>query len=106
MAALEKQTPLTALTHIILTHLDAKAIPSLELLLQRRLAAGAGAAGSSPLQVVLSNPALRLLQTTVGACACGGWGGGAWGGAGGRGWGYVAARWRGLEVPRCGQADG
>ncbi|KAG2453394.1 hypothetical protein HYH02_001618 [Chlamydomonas schloesseri] len=64
VSALEKQTPLTSLTHIILTHLDSKAIPSLELLLQRRLAAGP-APGSS-LQVVLSNPALRLLQTTIG----------------------------------------
>jgi hypothetical protein len=53
----------TSLTHVVLTHLDPKSIPTLEALLSRLPPSG----GSKPVPVlVLSNPALRLLQTTLG----------------------------------------
>ncbi|KXZ51271.1 hypothetical protein GPECTOR_13g758 [Gonium pectorale] len=66
VSTLAAQTPLTGLTHLIITQLDPKAMPSLERLLAARAQAVAGAAGAAPLQVVLSNPALRLLQSTLG----------------------------------------
>ncbi|GFR44040.1 hypothetical protein Agub_g5200 [Astrephomene gubernaculifera] len=105
--ALSAQAPLPSLTHLLITHLDPKAIPTLELLLLTRrnqqrqqrqqlqqqeggqqegqavapgAAAAAGSPGSSsgsggqgeapplpPLQVVLSNPALKLLESTLGS---------------------------------------
>lgn len=67
MATLEAEGALSGLTHIVITQLDPKAIPSLEALLARlaQQAAGAGADAAKP-QVVLSNPALRLLQSTLG----------------------------------------
>lgn len=67
LATLEAEGALSGLTHIVITQLDPKAIPSLEALLARlaQQAAGAGADAAKP-QVVLSNPALRLLQSTLG----------------------------------------
>jgi len=59
VAALAEATPLSGLTHILITHLDPKSIPTLELLLARLKAAG-----SQPI-LTLSNPALRLLQSTL-----------------------------------------
>ncbi len=57
---------LSSLTHLIITQLDSKVVPALELLLARRQAAIAAGASAAPLQVVLSNPALRLVQTSLG----------------------------------------
>lgn len=54
---------LARLSKLLVTHLDPKAIPSLELLIRAWAAAG-GAPGG--LEVVLSNPALRLLQSSLG----------------------------------------
>lgn len=67
--ALASATSLASLTHVLITHLDPKAIPTLERVLAR-----ATAAGARP-QVILSNPAVRLLQATWGTgqeqrCVC------------------------------------
>ncbi|GLI66193.1 hypothetical protein VaNZ11_009958 [Volvox africanus] len=67
VSAVESEVPLTSLTHLIITQLDTKSVPSLELLLARRKeVADASATVVGPLQVVLSNPALRLLQPALG----------------------------------------
>ncbi len=58
----ELLTPLSEITHIVLTQLDPKNIPSLEALLKARLASKP----SNKLEVVLSNPAARLLQSAMG----------------------------------------
>ncbi|KAG2496624.1 hypothetical protein HYH03_005445 [Edaphochlamys debaryana] len=62
---LESQVPLTSLTHVIVTQLDPKTIPALELLLSRR-AAAPGADKAPELQIILSNPAMKLLESTLG----------------------------------------
>ena len=49
----------------MLTQLDPKSIPSLEALLAA-VVSERGAAKATPLQVVLSNPAARLLQSAMG----------------------------------------
>ncbi|GIL84269.1 hypothetical protein Vretimale_15926 [Volvox reticuliferus] len=67
VSTVESEVPLTSLTHLIITQLDTKAVTSLELLLARRKAAAdASATAVEPLQVVLSNPALRLVQPAIG----------------------------------------
>ncbi|MEW5312660.1 MAG: hypothetical protein WDW38_004276 [Sanguina aurantia] len=63
VAALSSLTPPSSLTHIIITQLDPKAIPTLEALLRT---CQAGRTSDAKLQVVLSNPALRLLQSAMG----------------------------------------
>ena len=67
MSALEGLVPLPELTHIVITQLDPKSIPCLDLLLTRMAAAKA-----APPQVILSNPAMRLLQAVMGAGEGGG----------------------------------
>ena len=64
VASVRQLTPLSELTHIVLTQLDPKSIPSLEAL----LTAASEERGSSlqPIQVVVSNPAARLLQSALG----------------------------------------
>lgn len=57
--ALARATSTSRLTHIVITHLDPNRIPSLEAVLQRVQAAGARP------QLILSNPALRILQTSI-----------------------------------------
>ncbi|GLC37163.1 hypothetical protein PLESTB_000986800 [Pleodorina starrii] len=65
VSCLQSSLPsLDSLTHLILTQLDTKALPSLEALLAARKAAAPPSA--APLTVVLSNPALRLLQSSLG----------------------------------------
>lgn len=59
-------TPLRELTHIVLTQLDPKSIPSLEALLVAVNLARGSDSSASMLQVVLSNPAARLLQSALG----------------------------------------
>lgn len=59
---MERLTPLSEITHIVLTQLDPKNIPSLEALLKARMAQNP----STKLEVVLSNPAARLLQSAMG----------------------------------------
>lgn len=61
VAALSESVSLTSLTHIVITHLDPKSIPTLELLL-----AAMTTKGNTKPTVVLSNPAQRLLQSTLG----------------------------------------
>ena len=65
MSSVKTLTPLSELTHIVLTQLDPKSIPSLEALLAA-VVSERGAAKATPLQVVLSNPAARLLQSAMG----------------------------------------
>ncbi|KAF5831756.1 beta-lactamase-like protein, partial [Dunaliella salina] len=60
MESLASNIRVTELTHIIITHLDPKAIPTLKAVLNKLTAAG-----KRP-TVVLSNPGLRLLQSVFG----------------------------------------
>lgn len=60
MESLSSNIQVTELTHIIITHLDPKAIPTLKAVLNKL-----ATAGKSP-TVVLSNPGLRLLQSVFG----------------------------------------
>jgi len=58
--ALAGAANLSNLTHIVCTHLDPNRIPSLEAVLAR-----AQAAGAKP-TLILTNPALRVLQSSIG----------------------------------------
>lgn len=60
--ALEAQLPLTQIKTIVVTHLSPQALPTLEKLMTRLLQQ----APDATVTVVLTNPALRLLQTTLG----------------------------------------
>lgn len=62
VAALSEAVPLSSLSHIIITQLDPKSIPTLQLLLSKVKEAGPAVKPT----LVLSNPALRLLQSTMG----------------------------------------
>ncbi len=62
--SLASSIPVPELTHIIITHLDPKSIPTLKAVLKQL-----AGAGKKP-TVVLSNPGLRLLQSVIGAYAC------------------------------------
>lgn len=68
VSALSAATDLSSLSHVVLTHLDPKAVPTLEAVLVAVAAArnSSGAASGSKLQLVLSNPALQLLQSIWG----------------------------------------
>jgi len=61
VADLARNIKVSSLTHIIITHLDPKAIPTLKEVLHQL-----AQAGRKP-TVVLSNPGLRLLQSVLGA---------------------------------------
>jgi hypothetical protein len=63
--ALQQSGSLAKLTHIVITQMDAKAVPTLQQVLAARLA---GAAAGAKLEIVLSNPALQLLQNAMGGC--------------------------------------
>lgn len=63
VSVLKSLGPLKNLTHIVLTQLDPKNIPSLEAVLTAMLAE---AGSSKQVQVVVSNPAARLLQSVLG----------------------------------------
>lgn len=63
MGCLENLIEPSALTHLVLTHLDPKCLPTLEVLL--RAATKGRPEGSRRLQLMLSNPALKLLETTL-----------------------------------------
>lgn len=63
VSVLKSLGPLKNLTHIVLTQLDPKNIPSLEAVLRAMLAE---AGSSKQVQVVVSNPAARLLQSVLG----------------------------------------
>lgn len=60
MDALGKATPISSLTHIVITHIDPNRIASLEAVLTR-VAAG----GNKP-TVICTNPASKVLQTSLG----------------------------------------
>jgi flavorubredoxin len=61
--ALESVTSVSALTHVVLTHLNPKRIQSLRAVLKKRQQQG----DAPPLEVYLSNPALQLLRSSLGA---------------------------------------
>ena len=63
VARLQKTVALQSVTALVLTHLTPKRMPSLKALLQ--LLAGRG--GSAHLDIYLSNPALQLLRSSLGA---------------------------------------
>jgi flavorubredoxin len=64
MEELASNVAIKDLTHIVITHLDPKAIPTLKTVLKIM-----AQAGKMP-TVVLSNPGLRLLQSVLGECVC------------------------------------
>ncbi|GAX73888.1 hypothetical protein CEUSTIGMA_g1338.t1 [Chlamydomonas eustigma] len=65
VSAVRGLTPLAKLSHLILTQLDPKSIPSLEALL-KAIIAERGSSSAPALQLVLSNPAAQLLQSALG----------------------------------------
>jgi hypothetical protein len=64
--ALSSTMSLRDLTHVVITHLDPKSIPTLAKVLGKATRQGARPT------VVLSNPALQLLQSTFGRWPCAG----------------------------------
>jgi len=66
---LESVVPLEKLTHMVVTHLSPKRIPSLRGVLALR----AKRQPTARLEVIMSNPALQLFRTTLGMWrqACG-----------------------------------
>ncbi len=64
VAALKGSIKLSDLTHIVITHMDPKSIPTLELLLKTL-----GEEGGDKAKMILSNPALKLLQSSMGRWA-------------------------------------
>jgi flavorubredoxin len=65
VAALGQVVPPRQLTHIVLTHLAPNRVPVLEALLAAT--AQGRAPGSAQLEVHLTNPAMQLLQSKLGA---------------------------------------
>ena len=62
VARLEQAVALQSVTALVLTHLTPKRMPSLKALLQLL-----GSRGGAPLDIHLSNPALQLLRSSLGA---------------------------------------
>lgn len=61
LECLQSETPLEAIDHIVITHLDPKAIPTLNALLE-----AITRKRTSPVEVTLTNPAQQLLQSSMG----------------------------------------
>ncbi|GBF88523.1 hypothetical protein Rsub_01238 [Raphidocelis subcapitata] len=61
VACLQQQTDLANISHVVITHMAPNRFPSLAALLERLLAARGP--GAPPVQVVVSNPLIKVLQS-------------------------------------------